>query len=149
MFCSAGTSGTGNSEHGHVEVVNLAEVFDPIGVPSTERAFPLTLAAYVTPPTSGEDGVRVAVSVESSYDTDAGTNVPSAAKSWKVDVVIEAGAIERENDALIVADRSMNVAPSAGVIDVTCGPSTVVKPQDVPANGVPSKALIVLARCAV
>lgn len=49
--------------------------------------------------------------------------------------------IERENVALTGVERSMNVLPSAGLIVDTVGPATVVKPQDVPANGVPSAAL--------
>jgi hypothetical protein len=34
-----------NSEQGQVDVVNRQVVFDPTGVPSTERTVPLTLAA--------------------------------------------------------------------------------------------------------
>jgi hypothetical protein len=86
--------------------VNFDAVFDPTGVPSTERTFPLTLVVYVTPPSSEADGVSVAVNVAASYVTDAGTMVPSAAKSWNVVVEMDDAAIERENVALTAVARS-------------------------------------------
>ena len=75
--------------------------------------------------------------------------MPSEAYSWNVDAVRDDGAIERENVALTTEARSTYAVPSAGVTDVTFGPSTVVKPHEVAANGVPSAALIVPASCAV
>jgi hypothetical protein len=62
---------------------------------------------------------------------------------------MDEGAIERENVALTAVERSTYAAPSNGVVEVTVGAATVVKPQDVPLNGVPSAALIVLASCTV
>jgi hypothetical protein len=87
-------------------------------------------------------GVRVAVSDASSYVTVAGTTVPSGAKSTNVEVVIEDGAIERENNARTVVERSTDATPAVGETDVTFGPSTVVKPKVAPANGAPSAAAI-------
>ena len=74
--------------------------------------------------------------------------------SVKLELVIVVGSIARENVALTTALVATPVAPLAGEVEVTVGgvdpAATVVKLQLTGfASGVPSDALIVVARFAV
>lgn len=96
-------------------VVNDHDAGALIGVPSDAFAAVEIVAVYVVPKSSAALGATVAVAVVLSYETAAGTRLPSGRCSVKLEVVIVDGSIAREKRACGWICRETPVSPAAGL----------------------------------
>jgi hypothetical protein len=80
-----------------------------------------SVAVYIVDVARAEVGTRVALRVDESYETDAGTSVPSGFFSVKLEAVIVLASIPREKVAFTVAAVLTPVFPSSGDLLVTVG----------------------------
>ena len=125
----AGVAVLGNALHGQLTeppVVNNHVCVDAKA--TLERSLtrgsvvpPFNVAVYDVEPESGALGVNVAIRVAASYVTFAGTSVPAASRSSKVELLIVAGSIASLNVALTVVNVVTPVADAAGDLDVIVG----------------------------
>src|SRR5262249_2063999 len=94
--------------------VNAHFVTEASGTWSAVSTAVVSSAVYAVVAASGDVGVRVAVFVESSYDTVVGTGEPPAGVSVKVAGVRLLPSIERLNVAVTLPFTAAPVAPCAG-----------------------------------